>query len=60
MTKIAILAVALLVAAPAAHAAEKDAVLLEKLRSRITAIDAKLDGVLGLSLKDLHADDFLV
>jgi beta-lactamase class A len=53
MTKIAILAVAVLVAAPAAHAAEKDAVLLEKLRSRITAIDAKLDGVLGLSLKDL-------
>ena len=37
----------------AADAAEKEAALLAKLRTRVEAVDARLDGVLGLSIKDL-------
>jgi beta-lactamase class A len=48
-------AVSLLIAALAAPAApaEKQAALWEKLRARIEAVDRGLDGVLGVSVKDL-------
>lgn len=36
-----------------ARAAEKEDALLAKLRQRIEAVDASLDGVLGVSLRDL-------
>jgi beta-lactamase class A len=44
---------ALLLLSPAAMAAEKEAVLLDKLRSRIDALERGLDGVLGVAVKDL-------
>jgi beta-lactamase class A len=42
-----------LLGSPAA-AAEKQAVLLEKLRARLTALDDGLDGVMGVAVKDLE------
>lgn len=39
--------------AQGAGASEKQDALLAKLRARVDAVDASLDGVLGLSLKDL-------
>jgi len=44
---------ALLLLSPAAMAAEKEAVLLDKLRARIDAVEHGLDGVLGVAVKDL-------
>jgi beta-lactamase class A len=44
---------AALLAATGAHATEKEDALLAKLRARVQEVDARLDGVLGLSLKDL-------
>lgn len=50
-TAIPTLVLSLLVPIGAA-AAEKEGVLLAKLRARVEAVDAQLDGVLGLSIKD--------
>ncbi|HXB56181.1 MAG TPA: serine hydrolase [Vicinamibacteria bacterium] len=49
------LALALLLTAPAAAAdlSPKEAVLWEKLKARIEAVDRGLDGVLGVSVRDL-------
>ncbi|HVR71878.1 MAG TPA: serine hydrolase, partial [Vicinamibacteria bacterium] len=45
-------ALALLLASGAA-ASDKEAVLMDKLRARIEAVDRGLDGVLGVAVKDL-------
>lgn len=50
-----VLAVLLAVCAPAAAADPKEAALLDKLRARIAAVDRDLDGVLGVSVKDLKS-----
>ena len=52
-TTIPTLTLAALLLPLGARAAEKEDVLLAKLRARVEAVDAGLDGVLGLSLKDL-------
>lgn len=52
-TAIPTLTLAAILAPLGVHAAEKEDALLAKLRARVEAVDAKLDGVLGLSLKDL-------
>lgn len=44
---------ALLLLSGAAEAAEKQAVLWDKMKARLLAIDRDLDGVLGVSVKDL-------
>jgi beta-lactamase class A len=46
-------ALAVLLAPRATTAGDKDAVLLDKLRARIEAVDRDLDGVLGVAVKDL-------
>jgi beta-lactamase class A len=48
----AVLALSLL-AGPATGAAEKEDVLWSRLRARLEDVDKRLDGVLGLSVKDL-------
>ncbi len=44
---------ALLLVPPLAPAAEKEAVLWEKMKARIQTVEQRLDGVVGVSLKDL-------
>jgi beta-lactamase class A len=53
MTKIPVATLLALLLPLAAGAAEKEDALVAKLRTRVEAIDSRLDGVLGLSLKDL-------
>jgi beta-lactamase class A len=54
MTKsIAIVTLSILLAPLGAAASEKEDALLAKLRKRVEEVDSRLDGVLGLSLKDL-------
>lgn len=49
---IPLLALALVISSPASPA-EKQAMLWEKMKARILAVDQGLDGVVGVSLKDL-------
>jgi beta-lactamase class A len=54
MTKTTLAGLAFTLAlASAVSATEKEDALVAKLRTRVEAVDARLDGVLGLSLKDL-------
>ena len=46
---------AVLLVSPAATASEKEALLLDKLRSRIDTVEQGLDGVLGVAVKDLKS-----
>lgn len=52
-TTLAMLAGAALALVSPVRATEKEDALVAKLRTRVEAVDARLDGVLGLSLKDL-------
>jgi beta-lactamase class A len=61
MNKIAAAILAACLLAPgAARATEKEDALVRKLRASVEAADASLDGVLGLSLKDLRTGAVLM
>ena len=53
MIKTIVAALALAMVPVGVHATEKEDALLAKLRARIEAVDASLDGALGLSVQDL-------
>jgi beta-lactamase class A len=56
LTRRTLVAASVLIAvSSSAASAEKEAVLMDKLRARIDAVDRGLDGVLGVAVKDLKS-----